>query len=266
MSLLLDARQVSFSYGKKEILRNLDLQLSPGEVVALIGPNGSGKSTLIKVLLGFLNSSGDIEWRCQRLETWPRRQLAQVLAYLPQFPAYESDHTVGDVLRLGRLPYLGSFGIESSRDMNTIAQVARTLELEPLLDQPMDRLSGGQRQRVFLGRCLVQEPAVLLLDEPNAFLDMRYQVELAHLLRKLARERDMGILMALHDLNLAAMFADRLVLLHDGKIAASGSADQVLDPVLLEKAYGIKMGKTDSPVGALVFPLAGKFDQHSAKT
>src|SRR5204863_2343542 len=123
-----------------------------------------------------------------------------------------------EVLRLGRAAYWGAFGIESPRDAEIVREIATLLELGDLLNHRMDELSGGQRQRVFVGRCLVQEPAAMLLDEPSTFLDLRHQVELCALLKKLSRERNIGVLMASHDLNLAGGFCDRLMLLHDGAI------------------------------------------------
>jgi iron complex transport system ATP-binding protein len=146
-----------------------------------------------------------------------------------------------DVLRLGRAPYWGAFGIESAQDARVVADVARRLGLDALLDRPMESLSGGQRQRVFVGRALAQEPAALLMDEPDTFLDLRHGVELLQLLRALAREKSVGVLIASHDLNVAGALADRLILLGDGAVAADGPAGRVLEPGLLSRVYGVEM-------------------------
>jgi iron complex transport system ATP-binding protein len=161
-----------------------------------------------------------------------------------------------DVLRLGRAAHWGAFGIESTRDATVILEVATLLGLNDFLDRPIDTLSGGQRQRVFVGRCLVQEPRALLLDEPATHLDLKYQVELLQLLKRLAAERQLGVLMASHDLNLAGMFADELLLINEGAIAARGSADAVLQPDTLEKVFGLPMQRivTDPASQTFVFP------------
>ena len=242
---LLRANDVSFGYADVSVLRGVALTLGAGEVVTLIGPNGSGKSTLIRALLGQLHAGGDIAWQDRPLANWRRRDLARLAAYLPQTPAFEPEQTVRDVLRLGRAPYWRAFGVESARDGQVVAEVAATLHLDDLLARRVDQLSGGQRQRVFVGRCLVQEPKALLLDEPSTFLDLRHQVELLRLLHRLSRERGVGVLLASHDLNVAASLSDRLILLEAGTVAAAGTPGEVLDPARLERVYGVPMDRVD---------------------
>ena len=258
---LLHASDVHFAYGKAQagspehnsILRGVGVSLSAGEVVALLGPNGSGKSTLLRVLLGQLPAgAGTVRWEGRDVVAWTRRELARRVAYLPQAPTAEADHRVLDVLRLGRFPYWGPFGLESARDAEVVRDVAATLNLTHLLDRPMDQLSGGQRQRVFVGRCLAQEPAALLLDEPTTFLDLRHQVELLQRLRRLARERSVGVLMASHDLNLAAALADRAVLLDSGTVAAEGPPGDVLREKVLSDVYGVRMRLVEGEGGTVV--------------
>lgn len=245
MSELLQAKELHFAYGERPVLRGASLSLAAGEIVALLGPNGSGKSTLIKCLLGHLKAKGSVEWEGKALRAWRRRELARRVAYLPQSPAWEPEQTVLDVLRLGRSPYWQAFGIESARDIRVVNQVSALLGLDELCHRRMDEISGGQRQRVFIGRCLIQAPGAMLLDEPNTFLDLRHQVEMSQLLRRLAREQAIGVLMASHDLNLAAGFADRLVLLEEGRVVASGTPGEVLQPELLERVYGVAMERID---------------------
>jgi iron complex transport system ATP-binding protein len=233
---LLTASNLRFAYGARPILHDVAVSLAGGEVVALIGPNGSGKSTLIRVLLGHLPVSGSLRWNDRPIRQWSPRELAKVVAYLPQTPVYDEDQTVLETLQLGRSPYMGAFGIESADDMKITADIAGQLELDDLLSRRMDELSGGQRQRVFVGRCLVQQPRALLLDEPNTFLDLQYQAELVSLIRTLSG-RGIGVLIATHDLNLAAAVADRLVLLQQGSVAAEGPVDRVMDAALLSRAF-----------------------------
>ena len=185
---MLQATGLQFSYGVQPIIKGVSLTLAPGEVVALLGPNGSGKSTLIRLLLGHLHGEGAIDWEGKAIKKWSRRDLARRIAYLPQSPLFEPDQTVEESLRLGRAPYWGAFGLEAESDVKVVQQVSATLGLDSLLERRMDELSGGQRQRVFIGRCLAQQPAALLLDEPNTFLDLKHQVDLCRLLQNLAKE------------------------------------------------------------------------------
>ncbi len=239
--MLLEAEKISVLYGKHAALRDVSLHLNGGEVVGLLGPNGSGKSTLLRALLGQHGSDCGVRWNDRPLMTWPPRQLARQVAYLAQHPLWESGQRVLDVLRVGRSPYLSAFGIESARDAEVVAAVAKQLGLADLLDRPLQNLSGGQRQRVFVGRCLAQEPRALLLDEPGTHLDLRHQVELGRLLVSLAHEQGLGILMASHDLNLAGAFADRLLLLHEGRIVADGPPREVLRSSVLSPVYGLEL-------------------------
>ncbi len=246
---MLVAREVTLAYAERPVLRGVNVSLSAGEVVALIGPNGSGKTSLIRALLGAVRATGAIRWFERPSHDWPRRELARRVAYLPQSPTWDPGQRVVDVLRLGRTPYGGAFGLESRRDAEVLDDVAAALELTDLLDRPIDELSGGQRQRVFLGRCLSQEPSALLLDEPNTFLDLRHQVELCQRLRRLAAERGMGVLMAVHDLTLASLFADRVVLLQDGAVKGAGPPAEVLSADVISAAYGLPLVRLAGPGG-----------------
>ncbi|MCS7034122.1 MAG: ABC transporter ATP-binding protein [Phycisphaerae bacterium] len=236
---ILAASQLTFSYDDRPILRGVGVTLNEGELVALFGPNGSGKSTLLKVLLGSLRAEGSLRWNGTPIASWSRRQLSRIVAYLPQNPTHQPGQTAGDVLRMGRLPYWSAFGLESPGDLQVVAEVARQLDLQAILSRPMDQISGGQRQRVFIGRCLAAQPRALLLDEPGTFLDLRHQLELFRLLRRLASESRIGVLMASHDLNLAAAYADRAIVLNEGAVAAEGPPTEALRPEVLESVYGI---------------------------
>jgi iron complex transport system ATP-binding protein len=255
--MILRADHLRFAYRPdRPVLQDVSLSLAPGRISILLGPNGSGKSTLLRLLLGHLPASaGTIAWDAKPLRTLRPNELARLVAYLPQSPAYEPGQTVAEVLRIGRTPYLGPFGTESPRDLQVVRDTADLLQFTDLLDRPVDELSGGQRQRVFLGRALAQEPRAFLLDEPNTFLDLRHQANLWQLLRRLARERNLAILAASHDLNLSAAFADELLLLHDGRLTAAGPPADVLRPDLLSRAYGLDISRLDRPGKTpVVFP------------
>ena len=189
-------------------------------------------------------------WFRGRCAAWRRRDLARRVAYLPQTPTADVVQSVEETLRLGRAPYWHAFGIESEHDQRIVVQVATLLELNDLLHRPIVELSGGQRQRVFIGRCLVQEPAAMLLDEPSTFLDLKHQVELMQLLKRLAKERSIGVLMASHDLNLVSSFANQVVLLKEGLVIRHGSPAHVLQPDVLSQVYGVEMQRIDTGAGA----------------
>jgi ABC-type cobalamin/Fe3+-siderophores transport system ATPase subunit len=253
----LRCQQLSFAYRPDHpVVRDVSLALALGKITVLLGPNGSGKSTLLKLLLGDLKpASGDIEWEARPLRSHRPRELARGIAYLPQSPAYEGGQSVAEVLRAGRTPYLQAFGLESPRDTEVVARTAELLNLTELMPRPMHELSGGQRQRAFLGRALAQEPRVFLLDEPNTFLDLQHQSQLWQLLRTLAREKNLAILAASHDLNLSAAFADDLLLLDQGRVVANGTVDAVLDANLLSRVYQIQMERINRPGKTpVVFP------------
>lgn len=256
---ILQAKNLSFSYSSdKPTLRDISFSLQAGQILAILGPNGSGKSTLIKVLLGHLRSAGSIEWLGRALHEWPHKKLARTIAYLPQSPTYDPAHTVRDHLRLGRAPYWRILGLESQHDIDVVQKTAKLLDLTDLLHRSIDHLSGGQRQRVFLARCLIQEPRVLLLDEPNTFLDLHHQVDLLKLLKQLADQHQLSVILASHDLNLSAAFADNLILLNNGVIAASGTPYKVLWPETLAPVYKIPVLRLDAPSGPVIFPKLDK--------
>ncbi len=258
MPELLRATDVTFAYGDRPALRGVSLSISVGEIVALLGPNGSGKSTLIQCMLGHLPAAGSLTLDEKPINQWPRRLLARRVAYLPQSPSHEPGQTVLDVLRLGRAPYWAAFGLESPGDAAVVSEISRQLQLDDLLHRPMDALSGGQRQRVFIGRCLVQQPSVLLLDEPDTYLDLRHQVELGQTIRSLAKDEHIGVLWASHDLNQAAAFANRLVLLKEGTVAAAGTAAEVLRADLLSGVYGVELECIERPTRPpIVIPRNG---------
>lgn len=253
--MILEARDVSYSYNDRPALRRVSLDLDAGKIIALIGPNGSGKSTLIKSLLGHVPATGQILWQNKPLRDWRLRDLARVAAYLPQSPRHDPGQTVAEILRLGRAARWGAFGLESSADERVTLEVAKLLALDDILDRPVDEMSGGQRQRVFIGRCLTQEPAALLLDEPNTFLDLKHQIDLWNLLKTLAREKSLAILVASHELNIAGSFADRLILLHEGKIAATGTPDEILRPEILSPVYNVPIQRHGDAAHPVVVPL-----------
>jgi iron complex transport system ATP-binding protein len=247
--MLVEFRDVSFAYREAEerrarpfALSELSFAIAPGEVVGVIGPNSSGKTTLIRLLTRVLEpATGEI-----RLEGDPIRRLAPTdlarrigvvpQGILPQFP-----FTVGELVLMGRYPHAPSRYFESARDLTVAREAMAATGVLELAELPFDHLSGGERQRAVVARALAQEPRLLVLDEPTAHLDLRYQVETAALLRRLNRERGMTIVLVSHDLNLAAEVCDRLLLLAAGRPAAIGPPEAVLDEALLASVFGCEV-------------------------
>jgi len=246
MTPALCCRDLSVRFGSRVALDRVTLSLGPGRLVALLGPNGSGKTTLLRALAGLTApADGAVRLDGDDLAAVARRTIAQHVAYLPQAPTVIETQRVSELLLAGRLPHRGPLGFDTPRDVEIVRDLADRLELTELLDRRLGTLSGGQRQRAFIGRCLAQQPRVLLLDEPATYLDLRHQVELHRLLRRLADEQRLAVLLASHDFNLAATHCDGLVLLDDGRVVAQGDGETVLQPDLIERVYGVKVRRTE---------------------
>ena len=242
MSALLEVCNVTLAYGARLAVENASLEVQPGVITALIGPNGSGKTSLIRAASGVLPvRSGSIRLGGREIARMSPVERARLLAVLPQARQLPAAFIARELVSAGRTPWMNWLGQVSSRDQAVIqAAMQRTDTLE-LAERRVGELSGGEQQRLLLARALAQDAPLLLLDEPSAHLDLRYQIELLERIRSLALELNLGILAALHDLNLAARFADEAVLLVEGRVRASGSLRAVFDPQLLSQAYGIPL-------------------------
>jgi iron complex transport system ATP-binding protein len=244
--MLLEFRSVSFAYptaGERRArpfaLSQVSLEIAPGEIVGVIGPNSSGKTTLVRLLTRVVEpAAGEIRLEGTPIGQLTRTDLARRVGVVPQGIVAAVPFNVGDLVLMGRYPHGPGRYFESPLDREAArAAMAATGVLE-LADLPLDHLSGGERQRAVIARALAQEPRLLVLDEPTAHLDLHYQVEVATLLRRLNRERGLAILLVSHDLNLAAEVSDRLVLLADGRTAATGAPEVVLEESLLASVFG----------------------------
>lgn len=243
---LLSIRNLRVELGGQVILDDISVSVRAGELVALIGANGSGKTTLLRAAMGLLPFSGSVAWKDDRSTIRHPGKLAQVASYLPQNPTSIPGQTVTQAILLGRHARRGMLDFaDTAEDCRVLGESATAIGVETFFDRTLEQLSGGQRQRVFLARCLAQESQMLLLDEPATFLDLRHQVELYQLLRKLVRDHGRTILMAAHDLNLAAMHADRMILLDGGKLVADGTPDQLMIPETIGRAFGVRMKRID---------------------
>lgn len=244
----LSLTDVSYSYSQSDWhLSGVSLDVSPGQLLAIIGPNGAGKSTLLKIAAAILKPAGGrLTLMNQNLHKLPRRLLAQQLAYLPQLVPTTFDYTVEQIVSLGRFPHLKGTGFLRRQDIDIVNRCMHDTDTEAFRHRPMSQLSGGQRQRVLLASVLAQEPKVLLLDEPTNGLDLYHQTTLFTLLQKLARQ-DIAIAVVTHDLNLATLFADQLLMLQDGRILKQGAIEQVICPEVLEPVYGETIRITRDP-------------------
>jgi iron complex transport system ATP-binding protein len=255
---LLAAEGVGFGYGASPVLADVGLALAPGELVGLIGANGSGKTTLVRCLAGVVAPhAGRVLLDGVMLATLTRHQRARAIAFVPQDPRVEFPFTALEVVLMGRAPYLSGLGFAAPRDVALAREALALLELGGLEGRVLDALSGGERQRVFLARALVQEPRVLLLDEPTTHLDLRHQATILEAVRRRVRAQGLAALAVLHDLNLAAVACDRLLLLAGGRIAAAGNADAVLTPENLVAAFGarVHVGRSGPGERPVVLPL-----------
>jgi iron complex transport system ATP-binding protein len=225
----MEIKDVTLSYNHHPVVQDLSFCLQPGEMVGLIGPNGCGKTSIIKALSRVLSlRSGNITLDGQELGLISRGRLARTLGVVPQNPALPETFTVMEVVLLGRNPHLGLLRGESAKDIAITRWAMERTGLGDLAERRIGELSGGEKQRVTIARILAQEPSVILLDEPTANLDISHQIEILDLVKDLCRERNLAVLITLHDLNLAAQYCDRLLMLKGGQVYAHGSPAQVI--------------------------------------
>jgi iron complex transport system ATP-binding protein len=251
MSAIIRLDRLRCAYARKPVLRDLTFEVDPGELFIIIGPNGSGKTTLLKSLAGLLPiSGGTIYYRDQPLNRYRRKDLARQMAYVAQSGGIDSPFSVQEMVLMGRSPYLGVLGIEGEADLKIARQAIDFTDLGHLADRRLNSLSGGERQRASIARAVCQQPALILLDEPTAALDLAHQVRIMDLMDRLRVDSGTTVVMVSHDINLAAMYADRLLLLVDGRIRACGTPGQVIDENLLAAAYGCQLQVNPSPCGA----------------
>jgi cobalamin transport system ATP-binding protein len=245
---MLKIENLSASYGPRRVLQNISLDVNPGEVVALIGPNGAGKSTLIRVVSGVLPADGGrVRTNGTDLLSAPSMKRARHLAVVPQAVSMPPAFSVWETVLLGRTPYLNFLGQVSAKDEEIARTALAKVDALGLRERRVGELSGGEQQRVLLARALAQSTPILLLDEPTSNLDLHYQVSFMDMVCALAKQDNLAVLVAIHDLNLASRYADRLALLVSGEIKAQGTARQVLDPETIAAAYGLPVQVVPHP-------------------
>lgn len=235
---MLRIESLSVNYGTRRILHDVSLDVQSGEILALIGPNGAGKSTLVRAVSGVIPiANGYVHTSGHDFATLSTIQRARYVATVPQAVSLPPAYTVWETVLFGRTPYLGFLGQPSQKDEEIARQSLARVSALPFAERRVGELSGGEQQRVLLARALCQTTPILLLDEPTAHLDLQYQVSLLELVSELAHKDNLAVLIALHDLNLAAHYADRIALMVAGNIKAIGEPEEVLQPELIADAY-----------------------------
>lgn len=241
-------RDVSFAIQQRQLVSSVSLTLPARQVVGLIGHNGSGKSTLIKMLARQQAPSGGIiEFEGQPLDAWGLRAFSRKVAYLPQYPPSAAGVLVKELVAFGRYPWHGALGRSGPEDRRKVAEAMALTDVTRFADRLVDTLSGGERQRVWLAMLIAQDADYLLLDEPISALDVAHQVEVLSLVRRLSHERGIGIVVVLHDVNMAASYCDEIVAMHGGKMVAQGAPADIMTAERLQSIYGIRMGVIAHP-------------------
>lgn len=237
----LTADAVTLAYGARTVVDGLSLDLAPGRITAIVGANGCGKSTLLRALARLLRpAAGQVVLDGSALATRSTKEIARTLGLLPQSPVAPEGIAVADLVGRGRHPHQRLLARWSPRDYEVVAEALDATGIADLADRSVDELSGGQRQRVWIAMALAQETDILLLDEPTTFLDVAHQIDVLDLLADLNRDRGTTIVMVLHDLNLAARYADELVAVREGRIHALGAPETIVTDSLVREVFGLE--------------------------
>lgn len=245
----LSAADLTLGYGDRTIVDNLSLEIPPGRFTVIVGANACGKSTLLRGLARLLTpSAGTVYLDGRAIHQMPTREVATLLGVLPQTPVAPDGITVADLVGRGRYPHQGWFRQRVAADDAAVATALQATDTLDLAGRAVDELSGGQRQRVWIAMALAQETELLLLDEPTTFLDINHQVEVLDLLTDLVQQRGRTVVAVLHDLNLACRYADHIIAMRDGRIAASGAPGEVVTAELVKSVFGMEAEVCPDPV------------------
>ena len=235
----LKVKNVEFSYASVPILKDICIELAASEMLGVVGPNGAGKSTLLRCIDRILKPQrGSILLDEREIKKMSMIELAKKLGYIPQSTAQVFPATVFDTVLLGRRPHVGWRSGE--KDRKKVLKALQMLNIEKFAMRDINELSGGQQQKVFIARALTQEPDVLLFDEPTSNLDIKHQLEVMEIIKSIVREKEISAIMAIHDLNLASRYADRIIMMNDGEIFSAGDSVSVLTPESIKQVYGVE--------------------------
>jgi iron complex transport system ATP-binding protein len=254
----LTVRGLQVELDHKAIVHNIDLEVRVGQWICIIGPNGAGKSSLLKALAGIIPSTGEILIDDSNMRELSERDRACWIAYVAQEPVMPAGMRVFDYVLLGRTAHLKMLATESPKDLEIASYVIAELDLDSFVDRDVATLSGGERQRVAIARALAQASPIILLDEPTTALDVGYQQEVLELIDKLRNEKKIAVISTMHDLTVSGLYPDRLMLLAQGNVVVSGTAETVLTPENIAKHYGAKVNVIAHESGLVVIPERNK--------
>jgi iron complex transport system ATP-binding protein len=239
---------LSFAFGADPVLKTVNLSFEPGKFYAVLGPNGSGKTTLLRNIAGAVAVRPGVIWvNDTDLTKLSSSSLARQLAVVPQNTVIDFDFSVFDIVLMGRTPYLPRFAAEGEADLALAQHAMELTDTWQLRERSINQLSGGERQRVIVARAIAQQTGIIALDEPVSHLDLQHQIALLKQLKELNRTQRITVLVVLHDLNLAATFSDRLILMHQGRVDCQGSPAEILQPEIIKRVYGVEVDLIQAP-------------------
>ena len=250
----IEVRDLGITLGGRRILDRVGFTLPAGDWLAVVGPNGAGKTTLLRCIAGGAFTEGSVRFGGREARALGRAERARHVAVVPQHPVFPEGMSVADYVLLGRTPHVPPFGFERRADWLVVEALLNQLDLRALAGRAITTLSGGERQRAVIARSLAQEPEVLLLDEPTTALDLGHQHEVLSLVDEIRLARGLAVISALHDLTLAGQYAERFLLLAEGRVLANGPPAEVLDAELLERCYGTPVSVIESHGTTVVVP------------
>ncbi len=251
---------VNFCYADAPVLRDVSFTVRSGDFFVITGPNGAGKSTLLSVMAGVcaVRAGSRIELEGRDLQSMPRREISRTIALVSQNTDTDAPFSVKDIVAMGRTPHQGLLGLGNGRDAQRVREAMRATGVEHLAGRDLRRLSGGERKRALIARALCQEPRILLLDEPTSALDLKHKAGVMDLLERLRREQGLTVIMVTHDLSMAGMYGRSVLVLKDGRVAASGTPQEVFRPQVLEPVYECRLLVNELPPGMpFVLPAPG---------
>ncbi|MGN1045290.1 MAG: ABC transporter ATP-binding protein, partial [Candidatus Methanomethylophilaceae archaeon] len=260
-TMRVDVEDLVQGYGNRTILDGVSLSVDEGEVMTVLGPNGSGKSTLIKTICRIMEPrSGRITLDGKDASSIPKEEFARLVGYVPQNPEFIGYTNVYDAVLVGRRPYVK--WNYSREDIRMAAESMRLMRLEEFFDRQVTEMSGGQRQRVTLARALTQDPRLYVFDEPTSALDLRHQLDTLRLMRSVIRDRGSSMIIALHDLNLAIRYSDKVMVLKDGKVYGFGSSEEVITERMIRDVYGVESEIVEGKNGRYIHAYDGSDDDY----
>ncbi len=246
---MIELKKIKAGYSAEPVLREITGEINEADFCMIIGPNGAGKSTLLKTILGFLPlMDGDISIRGRSLQLWQNKELAKLISYIPQELTMQFDYPIYEMVLMGRFPYLGYWQTYSAKDREYCEQALYKMDLNQMREKMYSQLSGGEQQRVAVARALAQQAQVLLMDEAFSHLDLNHQMELMKILKQINKEEKKTVVVVSHNVNLAAEYSQRVIMIKNGNILADGSPEQVITAENLSKLYNAKMLVVKNPI------------------